>query len=52
MFRQYVQSGMADIHRRIIRENYFKGSSPGNFATSAGKIMGDVATASQLRTSE
>ena len=42
MFRQYIQSGMADIHSRILQANYFKGSSSADFAASAGKIMGDV----------
>jgi cell filamentation protein len=42
MFRQYIQNGMADIHRRIVKANYFKGSLLEGFAREAGQIMGDV----------
>lgn len=42
MFRQYIQTGMADVHRRIVEANYFKGLSPEAFADAAGPIMGDV----------
>lgn len=42
MFRQYIQTGMADVHRRIVRAHYFKGTSQAEFAAGAGQIMGDV----------
>jgi cell filamentation protein len=42
MFRQYIQNGVADIHRRIVAANYFKGTSQAAFADEAGRIMGDV----------
>jgi cell filamentation protein len=42
MFRQFIQNGMADVHRRIVKANRFKGSSLGDFASAAGRIMGDV----------
>jgi cell filamentation protein len=42
MFRQYIETGMADVHRRIINATYFRGTSQAEFAQSAGKIMGDV----------
>lgn len=41
-FRQYIETGMADVHRRIVGAGYFKGTSPQAFAAEAGKIMGDV----------
>jgi cell filamentation protein len=42
MFRQYIENGMADVHRRITAANYFKGTSVEAFADEAGRIMGDV----------
>ena len=42
MFRQYIQNGMADIHRRIAAANCFRGFSAHAFARVAGEIMGDV----------
>lgn len=42
IFRQYIQNGMADVHRRIVKANFFEGSSLEGFAREAGQIMGDV----------
>jgi cell filamentation protein len=42
MFRQYIQNGMADIHRRVVAANRFEALSPEAFAIAAGKLMGDV----------
>ncbi len=42
IFRQYIQNGMADVHRRIVKANFFKGSLLEGFAHEAGQIMGDV----------
>jgi cell filamentation protein len=42
MFRQYIQTGMADVHRRIVAGNYFQGLAPEAFAAAVGPIMGDV----------
>lgn len=42
MFRQYIETGMHDAHKRIISNNYFQGTSAKNFADEAGKIIGDV----------
>jgi len=39
---QYVENGMADVHRRITQAGYFQGSSRQAFAAEAGKILGDV----------
>jgi cell filamentation protein len=41
-FRQYIETGMADVHRRIVGEDYLKGLSKDEFAAKAGAIMGDV----------
>jgi cell filamentation protein len=42
MFRQYIQTGMADVHRRIVKADYFKRTSPADFATGTGQIIGDI----------
>ncbi len=41
-FRKYIETGMADIHRRIIKAGYFQGLSPTEFAWSTGRIIGDL----------
>lgn len=40
--RRFIETGMAVVHRRIVRAGYFRGSSPDQFASGAGPIMGDV----------
>ena len=40
--RQYIATGMADVHRRIVEQNYLRNSEPQGFAQEAGRIMGDV----------
>lgn len=42
MFRRFIESGMADVHRRIVVANYFTGLSKEVFAAVAGEIIGDV----------
>jgi len=42
MFRRHIESGMADIHRRIVAADCFKGATRAGFAEEAGRIMGDV----------
>jgi cell filamentation protein len=42
MFRQYIQNGMADVHRRIVAADYFKGAPREAFADEAARIIGDV----------
>ncbi len=42
MFRQYIQNGMADVHRRIVAAKRFNGLTCEAFARAAGQIMGDV----------
>jgi len=41
-FRQYIETGMADVHRRIVSNGYLKNLSKHNFADLAGEIIGDV----------
>lgn len=42
MFRQYIETGMADVHKRIVRARYFKGTTRDAFAREASVIIGDV----------
>ena len=42
MFCRYIQTGMADIHRRVVKTDYFSGLSLTDFAAGAGEIMGDI----------
>jgi cell filamentation protein len=42
MFRQYIQNGMEDVHRRVRDAGYFKGSTQDEFASGAGRIIGDL----------
>jgi len=42
IFRQFIRSGMADIHRRLVAENFLCGLSLADFAAKAGPILGDV----------
>ena len=41
-FRQYITTGMADVHRRIVAAGYLKGLSARAFADKAGEIIGDI----------
>lgn len=41
-FRQYIETGMADVHRRIRSHANLKNLSPATFADLAGEIIGDV----------
>jgi cell filamentation protein len=41
-FRQYIETGMADIHRRLRQAEFLRGLSAGAFAEAAAPIMGDV----------
>ena len=40
--RRLIETGMADIHRRIVAAGYFRASAPGAFAEGAGPLLGDV----------
>jgi cell filamentation protein len=41
-FRQYIETGMADVHRRLSRARFLRDLPPAEFAAQAGTIMGDV----------
>lgn len=41
-FRQYIDTGMADVHRRLARANFLRGLDRSTFATEAAAIIGDV----------
>ncbi len=41
-FRQYIETGMTDIHRRLVRLNFLQNLTPDNFADEAGEILGDL----------
>ena len=40
--RRFIETGMADIHRRIVTAGHFLGTGPNGFAEGAGPVMGDV----------
>lgn len=41
-FRQYIETGMADVHRRLEASSFLRGLNRADFAREAGKIIGDV----------
>ncbi len=41
-FRKFIETGMADVHRRIVECNYLQGFSAQEFACKAGEILGDI----------
>jgi cell filamentation protein len=41
-FRQYIGTGMADVHRRIVAAGYLRNLSGRAFADKAGEIIGDI----------
>lgn len=41
-FRQYIPTGMADVHRRLVRSRFLSGLSPADFAGQAAVIVGDI----------
>lgn len=40
--RRFIETGMADIHRRIVAAGYFAGLGPDEFAGGAGPVLGDI----------
>jgi cell filamentation protein len=42
MFRHYIETGMADVHKRIVKARYFAGTRPDEFAAGASIIIGDA----------
>jgi cell filamentation protein len=41
-FRQYIHTGIADVHRRLVRSRFLTGLSPQDFAQQVAVIIGDV----------
>lgn len=41
-FRRFLETGMADVARRLEKSRFLTGLSKPDFAAQAGKIMGDV----------
>ena len=41
-FRRYIETGMQDVHQRLVRAAFLRGLSQADFATAAGQIIGDV----------
>jgi cell filamentation protein len=41
-FRQYIETGMGDVHRRLVSSRFLKGLERPAFATQAATIIGDV----------
>jgi cell filamentation protein len=41
-FRQYIQTGMSDVHRRLTRAGFLKRLPASEFAREAGIIIGDI----------
>ena len=41
-FRHYIETGMADVHRRINAHNLLRDLSANDFADLAGEIIGDL----------
>ena len=45
--RRFIMAGMADVHRRIVEAEYFRGLGPRGFAEGAGPVPGDFPTNGQ-----
>jgi cell filamentation protein len=41
-FRRFIETGMADVHGRLIRLDFLSGLDAGEFARQAGQIIADV----------
>lgn len=41
-FRQYIETGMADVHKRLESHKFLRDLTAAQFAQKAGEIMGDV----------
>lgn len=41
-FRRYIETGMADVHNRLVAAGFLRGLETADFALRAGEIMGDV----------
>jgi cell filamentation protein len=41
-FRKFIETGMADVHGRLVRSRLLKGLTTADFATQAAVILGDI----------
>lgn len=41
-FRQYIDTGMADVHRRLVKAGFLRGMERSAFASEVAQIIGDV----------
>jgi cell filamentation protein len=41
-FTRFIETGLADVHRRLERSRFLKDLSAAEFARGAGRILGDV----------
>jgi cell filamentation protein len=41
-FRRYIETGMADVHRRLVQGSFLRDLSVPEFAQQAAVIVGDV----------
>ena len=48
-FRQYIETGMADVHRRLVEQDYFHRSEAAVFVRGAAEIIGDINYAHPFR---
>jgi cell filamentation protein len=49
MPRQFIETGMADVHSRLEKASYLRGLTPEAFAEKASEIIGDVNHAHPFR---
>jgi cell filamentation protein len=41
-FRRFIETGMADVHRRLVAADFLRGLDLSAFSVAAGEILGDV----------
>ena len=41
-FRKFIETGMADVHARLVRSRFLKGLTTADFAPQAAVILGDI----------
>lgn len=41
-FRRFIETGMADVHRRLVARDFLRHLKVSEFARHAGEIMGDI----------
>jgi cell filamentation protein len=41
-FRRYIETGMTDVHRRLVKSGFLRGLLASEFANQAASILGDV----------